>query len=181
MHIGNWPIRLRRLGGSATVIIVSTVAVLSLTPSSAQASMLSYTGAPGTATVLSGGCYSQDAFGTVMIREVAPAIYARNYTSGAGNDAAWVRFRTVLFDQDGNQASNGWSDFSLAYDNKPASFYGEQVFNNLYARGTYRLRMEIQWWNGSTKLGATWNAVDSFKYYKGGAFYGSAPDVCHWL
>jgi hypothetical protein len=155
----------------------------------AEASVLATTGTVGPTRTVPGNCIIQDAFGTVTVSTQAPVIYAANYTAGAGNDSAWVRWRSVVIDNYGGQTSLGWSAYSLARDNAPAAYSGAQVLRNLPAfvggdpnrPWAYRLRIEIQWWSGNVKLGASWNATDSFTYFKGGANVGGYGDSCVYL
>jgi hypothetical protein len=173
---------LRRIVTAATAAAAVFCATQAVT-APAEASVLAATGTAGPSRTLPGSCVINDYYGTVTVSTQAPAIYAYNYTAGSGNDSAWVRWRAVVIDNYGGQTSLGWSDFALARDNTPAAYSGVQALRNLPGRQgvAYRIRIEIQWWSGNTKLGASWNATDSFTYFKGGANLGGYGDSCVYL
>ena len=77
-----------------------------------------------------------------------PRVLAPNLRAGAGNDGAWVRYATVLFNEFTGQAvtKSGWSRFAWATDNRLAPFPVGADTHVGDARGHYKVVYYIQWW-----------------------------------
>jgi hypothetical protein len=162
-----------RIGATLATLAAGLGTQVALTPPS-QASTVATAGAPGVVGVISSTCDIREAWGVKNLITPAPRIYARNLHAGPGNDAAAVRWRSVAVPVGGGtQYSAGWSGWAVARDNQPGAYVGTQRITGLQLRIGYRLRMEVQWWQGGQKVGASWNAGDQMTYLQGGANWGT--------
>jgi hypothetical protein len=85
-----------------------------------------------------------------------PSIYAIDWNAGYGNDWQWVHFRERLLDNYTGVTvkTNGWSQWSAAYDNRAAAYTGEQSIGvtRPSPASRYRLVLDVEWWTQTDRL-----------------------------
>jgi hypothetical protein len=137
-------------------------------------------GTIGFVAMQSGLCATNGGVTSIALRTlgtVAPAIYAADVTTGGGNDANWVRFRTYLTDYAGNiLVAHPFSDFAQATDTQPAVFSGRQSFDNVPAYS--KLVVSVEWWNSQQKLGWAAYAVPAYVWVQNNTTPQGSADAC---
>jgi hypothetical protein len=172
-RIGRW---VRRL----VVPLVAVAALLGLA-GPAGATLIASAGATGPSAVGRGSCEYLPVWGSLRTNVAPPAIYARNYRAGGGNDWQYVRYSVSLIDAVSGAVvqQGGYSGTTVAWDNSPARFTGQTSFVANW-RGNYRALFMIEWLDttGRTILGRAYERVDSYTYYSNGAGPFSPGSTC---
>jgi hypothetical protein len=149
----------------ATVVAAVLVSML-LGAGPASAATYWSTGTVANASVPRGTCRYYDGWGRLDAMIAAPSVYAADLNHGAGNDAAYVRYRAFAVDRYGRTVqSSGYSGWAIAYDNKPATWSGTTVFQDV--PNVTRIDIRIEWWAPNTMIGALAYRVTSYDHYVG--------------
>jgi hypothetical protein len=164
------PSRGGRLGRWARRLLVPPVVVAALVgfASPAGATVVGSSGATGYSAVGPGSCEYLPVWGSLRVNAAPPAIYARDYRAGGGNDWQYVRYSVALIDTDTGAVvqQTGFSSPTVAWDNTPAQISGQTSFQVGW-RGNYRVMFTIEWLDTSARtiLGRAFQRVDSYRYY----------------
>lgn len=162
-----------RIGAAAsTLVLAAGIALGASVPASA---VVASVGAAGYSAVHDASCSYKPAWSDLELTTTPPQIYARDITSGAGNDTQLVRYRVAITNvSDGQVVSlSNFSATAYARDNAPARFNGNTSLRVPW-RGNYKLVIHIQWLSpdGRQVVGAAANEVDRYQYYDG---YNTGP------
>lgn len=156
---------IRRLMVGLTVL-VAAVGVVQPVHAAAYAAG----GAIGPSSIGQGTCsyMRTNLNGWLQTETAPPAIYARNYTYGGGNDRQLVRYRAFLVNAytGATVRATGYSGLAWAWDNRPAPFSGMTVLTGDW-RGNYYVDYRIEWLDstGTRVLGWAAHRFVSYRYF----------------
>ncbi len=94
-----------------------------------------------------------------------PNVAAPNLRRGVV-DATWARYRAVLVDANSGTPlwRTRWSGWLRAVDNEFRTWTGKTVLAKWDWRGNYVVRVKVEWWNSTRKLGQKWWALHRYGY-----------------
>ena len=99
-----------------------------------------------------------------------PTVYARNITSGWGNDWRWVRYKARVVNYWTGQTvydpgASGWSAWQVAWDNSPAPLSGQRYsISSETPIGNLTIQYDIEWWTQTSRVGTATLEPNSFNW-----------------
>jgi hypothetical protein len=167
-------------------LLAALLAALAMTEAAGATQPRSASGRIGPVVIPQATCEIRSVVGTHSLFLPAPAIYAPNTRAGAGNDAAYVRWYTLLTDTTGKPIQmNLMSAWSRASDDRPAPYSGSQSFRTLNRFNSvyqywigHGLMVLVQWYDNAGRVtGTATYDVTSFKLVDGQVKYDATSCV----
>jgi hypothetical protein len=156
----------RRTATALLAAVAALVAVLVGAAGPASAAIFAGNGSWGYYDIGQATCRSR-LYGNSKVVELtaaSPRAVAKNLHAGAGNDAAWVRFRVFVVDATtgATVTSSGYSSWARANDNSFATWSGTTVFS-LAGTGSYRVETRVEWWSSTSQIGWIADRTTSYR------------------